>query len=213
MRILHVPTDTGNLGPLMAREMRKLGHDAWSIAFARNYLDYGADEVFGGRSIKELLLVEIKRWKVFIRAIQKYDAIVFNFGSTIFPNPIFIGWGLSSKFKPRFRMLYTILSLPFSWFMWDVMILHKMGKKIGVVAQGGDFRRGDILKKHGRLDIEEEPPGYYSWFNDRVKERRTKLWNRYADCLWTHNPDLWLAMPKRTRFLPYPIQIEEEENA
>jgi hypothetical protein len=209
MKILHVPTDGGNLGPLMARTMRKMGHEVWSIAFAKSYLMYNSDEYFGGRSLHELILLEFKRWFVFFRAI-KYDVIIFNFGSTILPNPIFIGWGLSAQYKPRLRLVYTLYSLPFSWFMWDVRILKLMGKKIGVVFLGGDARRGDILRKLGYPDIDEEPKGYYIPFMDRIKSRRAKLWDRYADAIWYHNPDLAWALPKRANFLPYPIQVDDE---
>jgi hypothetical protein len=209
MRILHVPSDTGNFGPLMARLERKLGHDAWSIVFARNYLIFEADEVFGGRSIKELLLLEIKRWSVFFRAMT-YDVIMFNFGSTILPNPIFIGWGLSSKFKPRFRLLYTLLSLPFSLSMFDVIILKLMGKKIFVVFQGGDARQGKFLREHFKWsDWQEEPEGYYNPVVDWIKKARAWAWDRLATEIYYINPDLGHVLPKRAKFLPYLVEVNE----
>lgn len=170
---------------------------------------YGSDEYFGGRSIRELIILEFKRWTVFFRAM-KYDVIIYNFGSTILPNPIFIGWGLSSKYKPRFRFIYTLYSLPFSWFMLEVKIFKLMGKKIGVIFLGGDARRGDILRKRNYPDIDEEPQGYYTKFMDRIKIRRAKLWDKYADAIWYHNPDLAWALPKRAKLLPYPIEINDE---
>lgn len=211
MKILIVPHDAGNVAPLLAREFRRMGHEARCIVFSQSYLGYKIstpDRAIGGRGIKALLLLEIKRWWVLFHAL-KYDAVIFTYGSTILPSPAFVGYGLSSKITPTIRTCYSIFACPFAWFMWDVMILKKMGKKIGVLFQGGDARRGDILRERGLPDIDEEPPGYYRPFMDRIKARRAKLWNRYADVIYTHNPDLCWGLPLRTKFLGYPVEIGE----
>ena len=210
MKILFVPHDAGNFAPLIARRLRSQGHYARCIVFSQSYLGYKLtppDKVLGGRGLRALLMAELKRWWVLYHALS-YDAIVFTYGSTILPNPVFIGYGLSG-FSPKMRLFYTLCSAPFAYFMWDVMLLHKLGKRIGVLFQGGDARRGDVLLAQDRLDIHEEPSGYYVPFIDRLKARRSKLWNLYADVIWTHNPDLWWGLPRRTEFLGYPLEVQE----
>lgn len=208
LSILILPHDAGNVAPLMARRFREMGHQARAIIFAQSYLGYRLDpqdKVIGGRGIKALLLLELKRWWVLYHALN-YDVVIFTYGSTIFPNPAFVGMGLSSQITPRLRFYYSLFAYPFAATMLDVRILKHLGKKIGVLFQGGDGRRGDILRQRGYPDIDEEPSGYYSDFIDRLKAHRARIWNRYADVVWMHNPDLWWGLPEKTKFLGYPME-------
>lgn|GEM_PF-2904907 len=210
IKILLVPHDAGNVSPLMARRFREMGHDARTIIFAQSYLGYKVeppDKVIGGRGVKALLLLEIKRWWVLYHAL-KYDVVIFTYGSTILPSPIFIGYGPSSRFGPKLRFIYTKLTYIFSYFMWDVRLLHFLGKKLVVLFQGGDARQGRILRKLNYPDVTEEPPNYYSDYTDRIKTRRAKLWNRYASVIYYHNPDLWHGLPERSKFLGYPLEVK-----
>lgn len=218
MKILHVPTDCGNHGPLLARIERAHGHDSWSIVFSQSYIGYGADEVLGGRGVKELLKLELKRWTILFRAMR-YDVIFYNYGSSIAPNPIYVGLGLSSAYGPGRRLLYTIYSILPQ--MWDVLILRLMGKKIFVVFQGGDGRQGRYLRGHGRLltdhpccfpnDWQEEPIGYYGWLTDTLKRIRAQIWNLLAHKIYYINPDLGWVLPKRATFLFYPVEVTKME--
>lgn len=192
VRILHVPTDCGNHGPLLARTERKLGLDSWSIVFAQSYLGYKADLVIGGRSITKLLTLELKRWK-FIWDARKFDVIFYNYGSSMAPTPPFIGLGLHGSLK---RRMYTVCTLPFQ--MIDVLFFHLLGKTIIVLFQGGDARIGSHA-----LDKHEQPKGYYSPFMNFIKRRRIKIWDRLADRIYFLNPDLYEFLPKRAEFLPY----------
>jgi len=212
-RILFVPHDAGNFAPLIAKELRTQGHYARCIIFSQSYLGYKLappDKVLGTRTIKQLLMLELKRWWVLYHALS-YDAIVFTFGSTILPSPVFIGYGLSSNMSPKLRFYYTLLTLPFSRFMWDVRLLHLLGKRIGVLFNGGDARRGDVLRARNYPDIDEEPKGYYVPFVDRLKSKRARLWDSYANVIWYHNPDLRWGLPKRSKFLGYPVEINKTE--
>jgi len=192
LRILHVPTDCGRHGPLLAKVERVLGHDSWSIVFAQSYLGYEADLVIGGRTIAELLLVELKRYKLIWQA-RKFDVIFYNYGSSMCPTPPFVGLGLHGSLK---RQIYTILTLPLQ--MWDVVFFRLLGKTIIVLFQGGDARIGSHA-----LDAQEQPPGYYSPFMDAIKRTRIKIWNKLADKIYFLNPDLYEFLPERSEFLPY----------
>lgn len=210
MRILHVPTDCGNHGPLLARIERSHGHDSWSIVFAQSYLGYKADEVFGGRGLKAMMKLEFTRWKVLFRALS-YDVIFYNYGSSIAPNPVFVGLGLTSAYGPFSRLAYTLYSLLPQ--MWDVVILRLLGKRILVVFQGGDARQGRFLRSRGGCpnDWQEEPRGYYTWLTDTIKRVRAKLWDLLAHEIYYLNPDLAWVLPKRAKYLPYPMEVKNME--
>ena len=210
MRILHVPTDCGNHGPLLARTERANGHDSWSIVFAQSYIGYKADEVLGGRGVKELLKVEFKRFGVFLRAF-KYDVIFYNYGSSLAPNPVFVGLGMTSSFGPGRRLLYTLYSILPQ--MWDVLILRLAGKKIFVVFQGGDARQGRYLREHYFFpnDWQEEPHGYYGRLTDTIKRFRAKVWDLLAHRIYYLNPDLAGVLPKRATYFPYAMEVTKME--
>jgi len=199
IRVLHCPTDCGAFGPVMARCEREQGFDSWSLAFAQSYLGYECDEVLGGRALSKLLDLEIARWKILWRAIRHYDVIFYNYGTTIMPTPVFIGFGEHYRFL---RVFYSVYALFFD--MLDVRILKLLGKKIFVVFQGGDGRRKEILEKHyAWSDADEEPEGYYYRLAETLKRHRAKVWDKLADEIYYINPDLGHGLPKRAKFMPY----------
>jgi len=200
LKILHVPTDCGNHGTLLARTERLLGYDSWSIVFAQSYLGYKADLVIGGRSITNLLRLELKRWKLMWQA-RKFDVICYNYGSSMAPTPPFVGLGLHGGLK---RKIYTICTFPFQ--MLDVVFFHLLGKTIIVLFQGGDARIGSHA-----LDKHEHAKGYYSPLMDTIKRTRIKIWDKLADHIYFLNPDLYQFLPKRSKFLPY-LYSHKEEN-
>lgn len=204
---MHVPTDCGGHGPLLAAYERKLGFKSWSIVFAQSYLGYPADEVLGNRGFKNLISLELKRWMVFFRAC-KYDVISYNMGSSIAPNPVFVGLGLSSMWGKKLRFVYTVYSLLPQ--MWDVLFLRLLGKKIIVVFQGGDARQGGYLRDHFKWsDWNEEPKGYYTALTDLIKRFRIWLWGILAHQIYFLNPDHGYVLPKRAKFLPYVAEVKK----
>lgn len=192
MRILHVPTDAGNHGPILAKAERSLGLHSHCIVFGTSHIGYKADESLGGRGIPALLKVELKRWFIFLRAFR-YDVIHYNYGSSICPNPIFVGLGLHGGLK---RRIYTLYAAVFQ--MWDVILFKLLGKHIIVVFQGGDARQ-----QHGAMDRHEQLPGYYVPMMDALKRHRIRIWSRCADQIFYLNPDLARFLPERAKFLPY----------
>lgn len=191
-RVLHVPTDAGNHGPILAHTERSLGLDSHCIVFGTSHIGYKADESLGGRSIPALLKVELKRWWILVRALR-YDCIHYNYGSSICPNPIFIGLGLHGGLKRRIYTLYAVI-----FQMWDVVLFKLLGKRIVVVFQGGDARQ-----EYAALDAHEERPGYYVPMMDTLKRHRIRIWGRSAHAIYYLNPDLATFLPARARFLPY----------
>lgn len=201
MKILHVPSECGNVGPIMAKCQRDLGCDAKSIVFAANHVAFPADEnlIKPGRSKLDLIKLEFLRWWVLCRALS-YDVIHYNYGSSIVPTPIFAGEG---QHGARLRSIYSHIAAKF--FMFDVPLLKKLGKTICVTFNGGDARQGNKLRaRYKWSDADEEPPGYYTAYMDKVKAWRIRQWDKYADHIYYVNPDLGWVLPERAKFLPYP---------
>ena len=199
LRILHTPCDCGNQGPLEAKYERKLGHDSYSIVFNQSYLGFDADKVYAGRGIKHLIKIEFIRWWIILKAL-KYDVIHYNFGSNMTSTLISVGLGQHSSLLRSIYMRWSVF-MP----MIDVWLYRKLGKVICVTFQGGDARQG-----HNARDKDEEPEGYYTEFADRLKRKRIRKWDKYADLIYYLNPDLAQYLPERAKFLPYCcIELED----
>lgn len=195
LRILHCPTDCGAHGPLLARTERKLGHDSLSVVFSQSYIGYKPDVlVVPFRGLKYLSIGELRRWRWVAKSLR-YDVIHYNFGSSLCPNPVYLGSGLTLPY-PGLRVAYSIYAI--SMMMFDVWLLHKLGKVICVTFQGGDARQA-----RGARDLDEHSPSYYIPVLDFFKRIKIKRWAKYADHIYTINPDLMDYLPARTKFLPY----------
>ena len=197
LRVLHVPTDCGNQSPILARKERLLGFDSWAIALNQSYLGFKIDEGIACRGRKDLILTEFRRWNIIKRAL-KYDIIVYNYGSSLMPNPVFVGFG---QYSHLLRMIYTFYAIVFD--MLDVRLFKLLGKKIIVIFQGGDARQ-----EWGALDAKYQPRGYYNPLMDALKRRRIRKWAKLADKIYFLNPDLSRFLPKNAEFMPY-VCIEE----
>lgn len=206
MRILHVPTDCGNQGPLLSRVEKERGFDSKAIILAQSYIGFKADEVYGTRKLWALFKLEFTRWWALWKALR-YDLIHYNFGSSISPTPPMVGLGQHPKWLRFWYALYSVL-----FGMIDVRILKWCGKTIWVTFQGGDARQGDRLHElfPEWSDYDEEPAGYYWPFLDKIKRWRIKVWDKYADRIFYINPDLGYFLPKRSEFIPY-VCIDPKE--
>jgi len=173
---------------MLAKYERKLGHDSWSMAIGKTYLNYKADERVHGSLWRQ----ELFRLKMFKRAL-KSDVIFYNAGSSIAPTPSF-QYDPNTKHPAIFHFLYSLYSMLFC--MVDVFILRLLGKHISVIFQGGD----------ARLNADEvfgiKLHWYDRWVN-QIKRIRIKLWSRWADRIYYLNPDLAWHLPERAQFLPY----------
>lgn len=198
MKILHCPTDCGRQGPLTAKYERILGHDSYSIVFNQSYLGFDADKVYAGRGYKHLIKIEFLRWWIILKSL-KYDVIVYNFGSNMTSTMISVGLGQHSSVLRALYLRWSAI-MP----MFDVWLYRKLGKVIAVIFQGGDARQG-----YNARDKDEEPEGYYTEFADKMKSKRIKKWDKYADLIYYLNPDLAQYLPERAEFLPYCVEVKQ----
>ena len=85
LKILHVPVDLGGHPRALAREQRRLGHDAISITLLHSELGFNGDECFDapigtrGRLVRR----ELARLTLLRRALTWADVVHCHFGQTI----------------------------------------------------------------------------------------------------------------------------------
>ena len=139
----------------------------------------------------------------------RWDAINFNFGSTLF-----------SKYYPKAGLR------GFPRFAASVMngvgaILQRLelgilrARRIPIVVhyQGDDARQGDYSLEHYEISIATQvPPDYYTPETDERKRRQIALMAKHASAICAVNPDLMNVLPPSARFVPYGhIAVQEWE--
>jgi glycosyltransferase involved in cell wall biosynthesis len=201
LRILHCPTTVGGNAQGLVRAERRLGLDSLAVAFEQNQFQFTTDEVLF-RQDEPLVLREWKRWKFLWRALSRFDIVHFNFGRTIFPTGMPVSAsaaGRTSRALASLRLACSRLLL-----MRDLPLLKAAGKGIVVTYQGDDARQGDFCRAHFAISpASEVEPGYYTTETDAHKRRAIEYMSRYADRMFSVNPDLLHVLPSRAQFIPY----------
>jgi len=86
----------------------------------------------------------------------------------------------------------------------DLPLLKAAGKGIVMTYQGDDARQGDVLR--AQFDIhpaDEAESEYYTPISDEGRRERIAFVARYADKIYSLNPDLLHVLPLGAEFLPY----------
>ena len=85
----------------------------------------------------------------------------------------------------------------------ELLLLKLFRKKIVVTFQGSDARQSDYCKENYEFTYFNHP--YYTDQPNFDKQKRQKIaiFNKYADLIYTTNPDLMNILPKRSKFRPY----------
>ncbi len=201
MRILHCPTMTGGNPQGLARAERKLGLESWAVAFSQTHFAYSSDEILWPNG-QNYLRREIQRWGLLYRAMRQFDIIHFNFGCSILPSRIPIGFLKENRNRSLLRRLFNCYALLFE--LRDLALLKKTGKGIVVTYQGDDARQGDYCRKHFSITFANEvEPEYYPPEEDLRKRKRIKIFEKYADRIYALNPDLLHVLPSSAEFMPY----------
>lgn len=197
LKVLHCPSTVGGHSYGLASAERELGLNSWCMALEQNYLNYRADEfVFG----KGRVLNELRRWDAIRRACTQFDVIHFNFGSSL--APMRVDASRITAVPGWVKQLYNTYAGMFE--MLDVRLAARLGRIIAVTYQGDDARQGDYCKRHFPIHFAHHlEAGYYSDASDRMKVERIAAFDKYADLIYSVNPDLLHVLPERARFLPY----------
>lgn len=201
IRVLHCPAIVAGNAQQLARAERELGIESWVVALTGSPFGYGTDEILWERK-DNVIMREIKRWRLLWRALKDFDIIHFNFGQSITPEWL--------PPHPTFREKHHLLSLSIYNFyarmlgLRDLLLLKKAGKGIVVTYQGDDARQGDFCQANFEISpATEVEPGYYSKKSDAHKRRKIAQFGKYADRIYALNPDLLHVLPVRSQFLPY----------
>ena len=190
MRILHCPTSVGGNAWTLSRAERKLGLDSEVMVYQSSWIGYPADidlhlEKYSkaGRAWKML--------RFFLKALTQYDIFHFNWGSSLLPYSHYLG------------------PLELS----DLPILKRLGKRIVVTYQGSDVRQKSFCASNFAISPYADPDYYSGYCNnttDALKKKRADKFSRYADKIFSLNPDLLHVLPPQAEFLPYAnVNLEE----
>lgn len=191
LKVLHVPFNIGGIPYCLAKTERQLGIKSWSISLKHVKVDSIPDEILWSKN-DGILVKELKRWLLFIKACIGYDVIHFNFGHSIMPD-----WDEYNGSR-TFSKYIELTSIK------DLQILKALGKSIVVSYMGDDARQGVYCKKHYAIHyVKEVGKNYYRSEYDKYKRWKIQKFNTYADKIYAVNPDLFNFLPQRTRFLPY----------
>jgi len=205
LRILHCPTyGAGQSGKLAVAE-RLLGLSSTSISIEPVAYGFTIDRAWNPfrRGAIALLVKELLRWPLLIRAICCADIIHYNFGQTIMPQ--WYGTMRPDQFNGvkrtgAFFLKFYIHSLEHL----DIKLLKAAGKKIVFTYQGDDARQGDYCREHYEVTAANHVGGaYYSPDSDGNKRRLIGQIAPYADRIYALNPDLLNILPEGAQFLPY----------
>jgi glycosyltransferase involved in cell wall biosynthesis len=198
----------GGNPPNLARYERALGLQSHCVAFRESPFGYPADEILASPGISYARF-ELRRWKLLWRALRHFDIVHFNFGRTILPSHVSLRTLRQAGVNPLVRRAYSLYARCLE--LRDLALLKKAGKGIVVTFQGDDARQGDVAQRLLGVDlVAETDPNYYTPESDTAKRMLIATFARFADRIYTLNPDLLHILPEGTQFLPY-AQIDLDE--
>ena len=207
LKIVHLPEMIGGNpnGISSSLKQLELQSECWSLS--ENFFNYKVDKIIWKKS-DSFLFREIKRLLA-LSYILKFDAVFFNFGSSLYPAAVVDGLN-----KPY--TLYKIGSYLFKKYCiffrhFELTALRYLKKPIFIQYQGDDARQGDYCLSHFKISpatvVDEN---YYTVTSDNLKRMQIDLFSKYCSKIYALNPDLLYLLPSNAEFLPYShISLEE----
>jgi glycosyltransferase involved in cell wall biosynthesis len=183
----------------LSRAEQELGIESWAVALTESPFGYETDEVlWDGKD--NVIIREIKRWRLLWRTLRNFDIVHFNSGQSIM-----LHWAAvneTTHIKSLIRKAYQFYSRLFD--LCDLPLLKSAGKGIVVTYQGDDARQGDFCLANFAINpASEVEPGYYSAKSDAHKRFCIKTFSKYTDRIYALNPDLLWVLPPHAQFQPY----------
>lgn len=172
--------------------------ESWAIQ--SNYMGYQAGK-FITRAKDGLLWMELRKLAA-LSYVFRFDAIFFNFGSTLFSPRAALPESrktLAGSFLfPIWRTYTTLMQKIELW------LLRKLRRKLFIQYQGDDARQGDHSAANFSINLATQVrPGYYTAESDALKRRQIALLTRHCCRTYALNPDLLHVLPADAEFLPY----------
>jgi hypothetical protein len=201
MRILHLPVASGRQAWGLSRAEIRAGFDSRVVVFENTPYKLNCDQILfsadDGPARREL-----KRWKLFLTSLFRYDVFHFHFGQkffTLFPRASKAG---DSPRERVLRIAYWVYSLLVG--RLDVLVLRMLGKKIFMTYHGDDIRQGDRSLELYEFSIAQEVgPDYYDAYTDARKRRMGAYYQRVCRQVYVVSPDLLAMAPQGAKLLHY----------
>lgn len=186
MKILHLPTSTGGMSWGLAQGEKLHGLHSEVLILYDNWLKYPADRILFKNSPSNFfdkIIHNFLKLKEVFNIYNKYDVFHFNFGTTLID---FTKTGLQ---------------------LLDLAMYKK--SKIVVTYNGCDARQKYPTIKRTNFSACHNNNCYRGMCNngnfDRIRRKKIKKFDKYAQDIFALNPDLFYFLPKRAKFLPYTI--------
>lgn len=207
MRVIHLPTNVGNVANTLSEEMKLLGFRSSTLVLYEDNRFETPDKVVARRSDSGLQ-VEIRKL-IALRYLFEYDVVIFNFGSTLF-NPAAIGFdsnrlsrmGISKSAKVFLLeawRLYTSLMQSL-----ELFVLRARRTRIVTIYQGDDVRPGKTEAEMNKKGAQGRGPSQYFDKNvEYLKAKQVEKMSKSASAIFALNPDLLEFLPSSATFLPY----------
>ncbi len=198
LRVLHCPWNVGCHPGTLSHFERIAGLDSHSVALVRDPFGFPVDEILFDDGEAPVEQDRLRR-ELLVRALHNFDVVHFNFGQTMLESATIPRLNVDRhlNWRENRRILYQY----FSW-MADLPILRLANKVIVMTYQGDDARQGDYCRAHFEITAAREVD-YYTAESDAWKRRAIRRVARYADQIYSLNPDLIHVLPSGTRFMPY----------
>lgn len=203
LRILHAPTTVGGNSHNLSLNLNILGMDSKSLTLKQNYIQYPIDFTIWSNN-DGFILKELKRLKAIYFELRNFDLIHFNFGTTLatpnsYPQKSDIKKGLKFFLIKAMGAFYLNIIQ-----VIELNLLKLFKKTIFITYQGDDARQGDFCLKNFKISHATQVDEYY--FNkksDNFKRCQIKRISKYADQIYSLNPDLLHVLPSSAKFIPY----------
>jgi len=189
MKIVHLPTYVGMNAWNLSKGERRLGYQS-KVIVTETHIIAGKcyDEALDlpiGKNIFDVFKFYVN---FFVKAIREYDVFHYNFGRSLFSN------------VRKFTFLRYL----------EFMLLKLFKKVVCVTYQGSDARQTSYCLNHHKITYFLNEDREKNEENDRNKVRNIALFDKYADRIYTTQPDLMPVLPERTKFRPLTkLQIED----
>jgi hypothetical protein len=153
------------------------------------------------RKDRGAILNELTALRFLVSETKNYDIIHYNFGSTVVP--------VKKPGDPFNKKYFSFIKNIYQSYMnfigeKELQRLKKLGKRIFVTYQGGDAR----LASFEKINYKISPSWDKNYYNLTLKiepelKKRINLFEKYADKIYSLNPDLLHTLPLNAEFLPY----------
>ena len=177
MRVIHCPCSVGGNAWALSQAERQIGIQSHVMVTETSIYSryFDSQLILEGSALKKKSII----YRFYQDVMEHYDIFHFNFGRTL----------VSSR-------------IPFLD-MVDLPYLKSKGKGIAVTYQGSDARQTDYCFSHHEITCFTKDDVLKSKKRDHLRKRRIEKFDRYADLIYTTNPDLLSVLPNKAKFRPY----------